>query len=128
MALVSRRTSADPIRITVRDSQLITDGLPLDEAAVAHSSLKILDRTRRAGRHNADGRHLIAQGQDLPALCTERYQLALMPASRMTFAHLVLSVRRSAADSSGVMPTAVKPSAANFSLMSGSAISLMISR
>src|SRR4051794_11710042 len=46
----------------------------------------------------------------------------------MTFAHLVLSARNSAADSSGVMPMAVKPSAAIFSFISGSAISLMISR
>jgi len=56
-----------PLRITIRDTELITDGLPLDEAAVAHPGLEILDRARRAGRHDTDGWHLIVQGRDLPA-------------------------------------------------------------
>src|SRR5712692_9371253 len=53
---------------------------------------------------------------------------ALMPASRMTFAHLAPSVLNRAAASSGVLPTASKPSVAIFSMMSGSAMILTISR
>jgi hypothetical protein len=54
--------------------------------------------------------------------------ICLDAGSRITFAHLVPSARNKMADSSGDNPTAVKPSVAIFSLMSGNAISLIISR
>src|SRR5207302_458489 len=53
---------------------------------------------------------------------------ALMPAARMTFPHFSISDLNKAAHSSGVVPTGSKPSAANFSLKSGSTTKRTISR
>src|SRR5215218_6523547 len=47
------------------ESRIIADGLPLDETAVAHSRLKIFDRPRRAGCHDADDGHALARGHEL---------------------------------------------------------------
>src|SRR5215831_13624998 len=52
---------------------------------------------------------------------------ALMPASRMTFAHFAASVLNCAAHSSGELPTGSRPSVAIRSFMSGSAMVLTIS-
>src|SRR5262249_44071458 len=52
---------------------------------------------------------------------------ALMPASRMTFAHFAASVLKYAAHSSGELPTGTKPGGAIRSFMSGSAMVLTIS-